>query len=137
VTETFPLVDLAPTLLQLLGQPIPATFQGRPARVRDGALVIDDSQRPVYAETRRLANLRSVLAGRYKMIVDLEGGGRKLFDLENDADEQHNLRREQPELAARLAAQVEAHYAAGETQAERRELPPELVEKLKSLGYVH
>jgi arylsulfatase A-like enzyme len=135
VAEPVALVDLAPTLLALMGQPAPSEFRGRALPMRDGRFA-PDPERPIVAETQRFASLRSLRVGRHKLIVDRERGSRKLFDLEADPGEQRNLRREQPELLARLEAQLERIYAQGLTSAPRRELPPDVEEKLRSLGYV-
>ncbi len=135
VAEPVALLDLAPTLLQLLGEPLPAEFEGRPVPLREGRFR-PDPERRIVAETQRFADLRSLRVGRYKLIQDRAKGGRKLFDLQADPGEQRNLRRQRPELAAALLAELEAHYATGVKQAPGRELPPEVEEKLRSLGYV-
>ncbi len=135
VAEPVPLVDLAPTLLELLGQPRPAEFKGRPVPLRDGRFR-PDPERSIVSETRRFADLRALRVGRYKLIADVARGGRKLFDLEADPGEQRNLRKQRPELAQRLEAELLAYYAVGTHQAPGRELPPDVEEKLRSLGYV-
>lgn len=129
------MLDLAPTLLSLLGKPIPPEWKGAPWPRRDGRFA-PDLERPLVAETQRFADLRALRVGRYKLIADRKSGGRKLFDLEADPGEQKNLRREQPERAERMFQQLEAHYAQGATSAPRKDLPPDLEERLRSLGYV-
>ncbi len=70
------------------------------------------------------------------MLADLARGGRKLFDLESDPGEQRNLRKQRRELAESLQKELAAYYAAPTHQAPGRELPPDVEEKLRSLGYV-
>lgn len=135
VAEPVPLVDLAPTLLELLGQPLPAEFKGRPVPRHEGRFR-PDPERRIVSETRRFADLRSLRVGRYKLIEDLARGGRKLFDLETDPGEQRNLRKARPELAEQMRQELLAYYATATHRAPGRELPPEVEEKLRSLGYV-
>jgi arylsulfatase A-like enzyme len=129
------LIDLAPTLLSLLGQEVPAQFRGRAWPLRDGRFS-PEAERPLVAETQRFADLRSLRVGRYKLIADRLHGGRKLFDLDTDPNEQRNLRKQDPQRADALFQQLEAHYAKGATSAPRKDLPPDLEERLRSLGYV-
>jgi arylsulfatase A-like enzyme len=90
----------------------------------------------VVAETHREVDLRGIRAGRWKLIVDRAGGGRKLFDLEQDPGEQKNLRKTHPDVAERLEALLDAHYAEGSTTARRMDLPADLEQRLRSLGYL-
>jgi arylsulfatase A-like enzyme len=136
VRAPVPLIDIAPTLLTLLGEPVPPAFQGRALPLVAGRFV-PPPERVMVAETRRFADLRSVRVGRHKLIVDRAPQGLlRLYDLEPDPGEQRNLRREAPELALRLSALLQAQYAAGTASAPRRELPSDVEEKLRSLGYV-
>ncbi len=128
-------IDVAPTLVSLLGQPVPEPFRGRPLRLLNGRFK-DPGDVPVVAESRWDVDLRAIRTGRWKLIVDRAAGARKLFDIESDPGELRNLRKLHPEQAQRLELALDAHYASSATAPERS-LPPEVEERLKSLGYVH
>jgi arylsulfatase A-like enzyme len=129
-------IDVAPTLVSLLGLPIPQSFRGRPLRLVDGRFQ-DPGDVPVVAESRWDVDLRAIRTGRWKLIVDRAGGARKLFDLDTDPGERRNLRKRHPEMVQRLEMALDAHYASSSTTAPERALPPEVEERLKSLGYVN
>jgi arylsulfatase A-like enzyme len=129
-------IDVAPTLVSLLGLPIPQSFRGRPLRLVDGRFQ-DPGDVPVVAESRWDVDLRAIRTGRWKLIVDRAGGARKLFDLDTDPRERRNLRKRHPEMVQRLEMALDAHYASSSTTAPERALPPEVEERLKSLGYVN
>ncbi len=127
--------DLAPTLLQLVGLTPPEEFKGLPIELRDGRFRAVPA-RVVVAETQRFADLRALRAGRFKLIQDRASGRARLYDLEVDPDEQHNLARQRPDVVARLRELLDAHYAGGTWSAPRRDLPPDLERDLRSLGYI-
>jgi arylsulfatase A-like enzyme len=127
--------DLAPTLLNLLGLPAPNEFKGLPIALRDGRFEALPA-RVVVAETQRFADLRALRVGRFKLIQDRASGRARLYNLDEDPDEQRNLARQRPDVVERLQALLDAHYAGGTWSAPRRELPPDLERDLRSLGYV-
>ncbi len=89
------LLDLAPTIVDLLGIP-GGVFVGR-------SLAAPAGPRPVFAECRRFGrDRRLVLEGHHKLIVDRATGARELYDLAADPAERRNLVEERPEVAARL-----------------------------------
>lgn len=48
----------------------------------------------------------AVRSGKWKLLMQTDGSGQQLYDLSQDAAEQHNLADQFPEVAMRLAAQV-------------------------------
>jgi phosphoglycerol transferase MdoB-like AlkP superfamily enzyme len=86
------LIDTAPTILDLLGLPRPAAYQGR--SLLDGqeavALFCTD-----YSQL--LAGLRD---GRWKLIHELDTGRSQLFDLQTDPEERCDRAGEFPERVA-------------------------------------
>jgi arylsulfatase A-like enzyme len=133
------LVDVLPTLLDLLGAPRPAGLAGVSLRAllaepdRDLGLV-------AYAESVEPAALfgsdvlRSLREGRFKYVHKLRP---ELFDLASDPGERKNLVAERPELVERLRARlVELVAAAEPPETARSELEPEQLEQLRALGYV-
>jgi arylsulfatase A-like enzyme len=92
VDEPVSLIDVAPTILQFLGIPAPAQFQGRSllGLARGNAPA---EQREVYSETNfprhiGAAPLKSLRVGRYKYIDAPEP---ELYDLSRDPNELDNL----------------------------------------------
>ena len=92
VTQPVMLMDLAPTILDLVKAPRPANFTGRsllPLMLGETA-----APWPVVAEvmptdgTKR--SLRMIVDGGFKLIVSPDAGD-ELFDLTRDPDEQENL----------------------------------------------
>jgi arylsulfatase A-like enzyme len=145
------LVDLAPTLLDLLGVPAPASMQG----VSLVPLLHDPrapalAARAVFAElTKRRKNTRLVAArtAAFKWIFhEPPDVPVQVFDLQADPGERHDIA--SPELVARgetLLAQYRAELAAAGVRPEgtveaASEAAPVLdertMEKLRALGYV-
>jgi len=99
-------IDLAPTLLALLGVPAPAGLDGRdvgPA-LRGRAL----EKRTAFAEQISSAEtLYAIREGPLKLIQQLVPEPREmLFDLASDPHERHDLRAARPEAAAGLGARL-------------------------------
>lgn len=154
------LVDLAPTLLSLLGLPIPAVAQGRdlsplisgaePVRrvvyvdgIYDdgrtwGSSVVADIDGRRWSYVARVT-ARPAPGGR---AFALEGSG-ELYDLAEDPNEQRDLAAERPDLARRLGERLVAWLRANEERAGhlRRAaavdpVSPEEEEQLRALGYL-
>jgi arylsulfatase A-like enzyme len=91
----FSLLDLAPTLLQAVGSPVPSPFCGHSqwAKIKNG----EGSEGPVIAESCHdnpwVANehlserILAVREARYKLIFDFRSSREQLFDLEADPEE--------------------------------------------------
>ena len=140
VPEIVSLADLMPTILKVLKFDLPAQAQGL------NLLPLMAGKKPeeprnLYAETflPRLhfnwSELRAVETEKYQFI---DAPKPELYDLSQDPDETQNLYPEKravaEELRARLAALI-SQYSAGPELAEKTPLDPELMERLKSLGY--
>lgn len=146
-------IDLAPTILEMLGMPIPKAFEGRPLRFDPDASV--DARGPAFSEWEdRILTVRD---GHSHFIFNpsafspdkLRGGliekfpieAYSLYDLESDPREQHNLIDKRPEEAARLEVLLDEWRSEyGWTLNEGpyvRSLPlEEFQEHLRSLGYL-
>ncbi len=131
------LLDLAPTVLELMGVPAGETMNGTS---RAPLLAVDGrpppcARTPVFAESPAYGvNARSVLVeGRYKLI-DRSDGIRLLYDLREDPEERHNLVDEEPELASTLAELFSRTEPA--QLGEEMEIDEETLEKLRALGYI-
>jgi arylsulfatase A-like enzyme len=87
------LVDLAPTLLDLAGEAVPALYRGRS--------MLDGVPRAAVFFTDYSLKLAGVRDGRWKWIGEIGSGRGKLFDLDVDAAEKHDAAAGHPELADR------------------------------------
>jgi phosphoglycerol transferase MdoB-like AlkP superfamily enzyme len=83
------LVDTAPTVLDLLGLPIPGEYQGR-------SLLGSEPEMALFGTDYSLG-LLGLRDGRWKFIHELDSGQSQLFDMSEDAEEKHNRATEFPE----------------------------------------
>jgi len=115
VDDPVMLVDLAPTVLDLVKLPIPDDFQGRsllPAVLGDAL-----PARPVLAELLPAKSwpheARALLSGNLKLIWRPDDGVTQLFDLGADPVEKKDLSRERPDDAKRLKQELERWLETG------------------------
>jgi arylsulfatase A-like enzyme len=139
VSGTASLVDVVPTLLDLLGIPVPAGVEGvsLAGRLRGADAT---AERPVYAEVALgtpPTYTCAVWTGSRKCIVS-DAGSAQCFDTGGDPGEQHPLT--DPEL---LTSGRDALRPYRERLAAQAALAPrtaavddEKVERLRALGYV-
>ncbi|MGD8395259.1 MAG: sulfatase [Candidatus Eiseniibacteriota bacterium] len=134
-------IDIAPTILDLLGLEPPLGFRGASlqpwleGRVPGEAAAAEPvvfSEAVLWGDARQ-----SLIAGHHKLIVNLEQHTQELFDLAADPGERRDLAVVAPDrvetLRARLLA-VRPRTAAGR-EAETVDLDPDMLERLKALGY--
>jgi arylsulfatase A-like enzyme/Tfp pilus assembly protein PilF len=133
-------VDVAPTILRLLGRPVPGQMSG--VDLRTGGQPVSratGNTTDVYSETQypRAAGwspVFSLVSDRWKLV---QSSGMKLFDLKGDPGEQHDVAAGHEALVRSLAARVAAIRASEGTAGARRERPTaEVAERLRALGYV-
>jgi arylsulfatase A-like enzyme/Tfp pilus assembly protein PilF len=137
VADPVRLVDVAPTILDLLGlPPLPAPHARSLVPLLDG-------RRPgpppaAYSETllpkfyMNWAPLRSLRDGRYKLI---DAPRPELYDLEADPGESRNLYAERPQTAHALKQGLDRLVASGDAMSVQT-LDREAMEKLAALGYI-
>jgi arylsulfatase A-like enzyme len=146
-------LDVMPTLLSLLGQPVPPGLDGRDLSARWLGREVPRDELPdeplllsrlVFDGRDKLA----VRAGRYKLVLNYDAAapGRRvpveLFDLGADPAERAELQASRPVVAGALRAEADrllaAHAAArARLKAGREiELTPEEREQLRALGYL-
>ncbi|MGJ5820362.1 sulfatase [Paludibaculum fermentans] len=142
VDVTVSLVDLFPTVLDVIGAPAPRRLAGITLRKADQL-----GARPVYSESyalwqkwgveERFADVeRAVYLGGLKMVLTTRGR-RELYDLAADPNETRDLIASKPEQAAqleRLLRTWQQNYVKPGDQ--ELGMGQEAVDRLKSLGYV-
>ncbi|UCH77503.1 MAG: sulfatase [Candidatus Coatesbacteria bacterium] len=133
-------LDVAPTLLDLAGLPIPPTMRGRPlfasaaapAPAAYGVCLPDPLRKSKYARGR----LEMAARPGEKVIVSA-GGKIEYYDLENDPGETEDVASDNPEAGAALRAELEALRATVDpAPAPTRAVDEETVAKLRALGYI-
>jgi arylsulfatase A-like enzyme len=87
------LIDTAPTILDLLGLPTPAAYHGH-------SLLEDRPRLALFFTDYALARL-GLRDDRWKFLHELDSGRSKLFDLQADPGERHDLA---PHFPARVTA---------------------------------
>jgi hypothetical protein len=99
-------VDIAPTILDRVGLPIPASWEGR-------SLLAPLPRRFTYHQTYFLPNRFAVIyrdgPALFKFIATPQYGKEELYDLTRDRGEVRNLVGEQPVMAALLRDKVRAY----------------------------
>jgi arylsulfatase A-like enzyme len=122
------LIDVAPTVLALLGVPSSARMRGRdlsPWMVA-GPPPPSALLGPAFAEIDRK---KMVVDGDDKLICDLETGACALYDLVADAGERRDASGRKPEALARLRGLLE-RFLVGESRYERRAPAPPGLERV-------
>ncbi|PYR90165.1 MAG: hypothetical protein DMF84_21975 [Acidobacteria bacterium] len=131
-------IDLAPTLLELVGAP---ALQAPHARSLVGVMRgrRNAAITPVYAETYlpqfylNWAPLRTLRDDRWKYI---DAPGPELYDVSHDPGEMRNLYASQPQTAAAMRAALQRLTAGSAGSMNIGAIDRETAEKLAALGYV-
>jgi arylsulfatase A-like enzyme len=134
------LVDVAPTVLEVAGVPVPSQMQGQSLlRI---ARTNPDADQPAYARSDfpqqafGWSPLESWRAGKYLYI---RAPKPELYDLSADPQAAKNLAQTSKAILVTLASQLEAfdsHFGGRGSQAETSGLSSSEAQKLASLGYV-
>jgi arylsulfatase A-like enzyme len=91
-------IDLAPTILELMGQPVPANFQGK-SLVPELLGAEPESHEPILVELTEDSHnpyRRALIAGKYKLI-DFGQSKYELYDLADDPGELKDLAKDNKE----------------------------------------
>lgn len=105
-------VDLAPTLLDLLGESAPAEWQG------SSLFAPNHPPRAYFFAAARGQYLLGVREDKWKYIIDARREEEELYDLEKDPDEQVNIAGDHIERARRLRQRLAAMLKANENKYE-------------------
>lgn len=139
IEQPVSLLDVSPTVLQFLGVPVPAEFQGHSLlEILRGAHRAPEGiySESLYAQIHLgTAPLRGLRVGEYQYI---EAPKPELYDLVQDAGENRNLFGSKPVLALTMRSslrELRSHYAS-KGAAVASSLSPEAIERLRALGYL-
>lgn len=131
------LLDITPTLLDLSGVPAPSGLRGASLLPALHGETIGDL--PSISESHSRRHFAYRRQG-WKYMLDTKTGQAELYDLENDPGEKHSCLDENPSLAAKMHSRLSAHIGNIKTDGYREEdeAPgdPELMTRLRDLGYV-
>ena len=144
ITEQVQLADVAPTVLNLFGLPVPGECQGLsllPLLRGDAASFVN---RPIFS-CNGWTHRASVTRGDWKLFIN-DDGGREFYRIAGETTETENVAQAYPDIAAELYQSLKNHIrrnarvaetkqAADESDTERA-IDPVKLEILKSLGYI-
>jgi arylsulfatase A-like enzyme len=143
------LVDLVPTVLEILEVPAPPDLAGR--SLMPAIEGVEEPSRPVFLEAGRVEpSQRAVRRGPWKLVHfrsarergQLRRSEWELYHLGEDPGEERNVIGQHPEVAAELRAALEDYSrtaAASDGPAdvlEEEDLDPEIRDQLRALGYL-
>ncbi len=151
VNEVVQLIDIAPTILDLVGVPVPKDFQGKPlAGLLRGEE--EDTDRHVYSEEfayrideggiRREAEasfrMVSMTSGEHELICSSDGN--EFYDIRQDPGETNNLAAAEPAVMhtmnREIAGFVHDNPPPVVTGEKGMRLPNHLIKQLKALDYL-
>jgi arylsulfatase A-like enzyme len=147
-------IDLAPTMFELLGLPIPDDFEGTSLV----PLIAEDenaSARRDAAYSELGPYIQSIRTDRWHYIYNPrqlsspgsrgQDTGRRglfliereeLYDVREDPEQKHNVVHDHPGVAAELRNRVLQWRGSGANQYRAQDLSPKVREELQALGYV-
>lgn len=144
VEDPVELIDLVPTVLDLLGLPQhPGTMGRSLAKVVDGGPDDALAGHLAFAESSLPGNgWRSVVSRQYQLLHDVIGGQTRLYDLEADPTEQHDVAAEHPEIVQQMMGVLQQRLAENARRnpgaaGQQRPIDEETRRQLRALGYVH
>jgi len=140
------LIDVLPTLLTMVGAPVPNGIDGTPLPL-DGTHASVDGETYAFAESDcgpagGAQCLLAVQNRRWKLTLNPARGARELFDLDGDPFEHANVAAQHPDVAAQLESVLRAwdrgqpDLASLQKAMAGAEVSEEIRERLRQLGYI-
>jgi arylsulfatase A-like enzyme len=142
VNEFVSLVDLMPTILDLVDHEVPAGVQGKSLlkleHTSEREVVSESfatgSRRNMHPRFRRVE--RAIFLDPFKFISSTNGK-RELYDLSKDPHEQHNLYKPDDPVSQELEAKLDEWVKSIRPHpSQPAKLDRETLDRLKSLGYI-
>lgn len=134
------LIDLMPTLLSVAGAEPPKGMQGQEMSAILRGHAVEHPEFTFATATQRIPRFYSVRTARYKLLLHLDTGWERLFEMAEDGTEKIDVSAREPEVAAELRERLLNHIrdsvAGGTLESDTTEIPEELQERLKALGYL-
>ena len=139
IAQRVSMVDVLPTLLELLALPVPAGLHGHSLL----PLLRGEPRQaqPLFAEGYAAhAKLQSVTDGDLKLIRDLDTQGVALYDLRVDPGERSDIAASRPQDVQRMNALLDASLGTQNVVQDPMGLPadvdPATKDRLRELGYI-
>ncbi len=136
-------IDLMPTLLELVGAPLPPGLQGKsllPLLQQDPQATAASGRFVAISEFPFFGGWLTLTAEQYRLHHFQNDDHYELYDFRADPKESTNLLAEHPEEVQRLAQGLDLWRAKiaqkGAYQSKNTGLPSETLEQLKALGYI-
>ena len=132
------LLDVAPTLLALMGVPAPSGFEGRNLLQGDANTEASVFSLGAYGSDtleKQIGTQFSLLRSQWRYVRNSQDGREELYDHRLDPQEAHDLAAGQPQILAALRQEMDRFLARGQAKAPPVEMTPEHLEALKALGY--
>jgi arylsulfatase A-like enzyme len=132
-------VDLLPTLLSLVGLPVPSGLPGRVLLAADGRVTSDDDVEVLSTTWFGRTALTSLVVPPWKVILPERGDAPiQLFDLDRDPHERMDLAAAHPVVVGYATQRVAEIEAAWEHLPRARAVPldPATRDRLRQLGYL-
>jgi arylsulfatase A-like enzyme len=129
-------MDLAPTLLKLLGMDVPAEFKGKAIPTARRRFVPKGDRTVVLETFHSNVAKRAIIRDGWKLIQDLIKDNWKLYDLKNDPKEKRDLVKDRPQKTEAIRTELTEFYKNPPTEAVKNKLSEEQIENLKGLGYL-
>ncbi len=152
VTANASLIDVLPSVLEFLGEPLPTSLQGRSLLPLIASAETPTAQRPAFAHLSiDSLELESVILDHRKLIHDLKTENRviakdrksfvsdlRLYDLSVDWGERTELTERQPIWTGYLSSLLKhrREFGAERAVALEGEIDEDLRQRLKALGYL-
>lgn len=108
ISDPVSLVDVAPTLRDCVKLKFGVDSQGSGLCILPGSAA---PERPIFSETSRAMNLRAVVDGDWKLIMDRRHTTQALFDVFNDPSESTNAANTNGQVRDRLERELQAFEA--------------------------
>jgi arylsulfatase A-like enzyme len=131
------LVDVLPTVLDVLGLPIPAFVQGSALPAAHHPVIVEAAPNPRFVRMfggRFARGYEGLYSDGWKLVSHSDGEA-ELYDLRNDPGERRNLAAAHPEEVARLRSVMEG-YRASLPQLARTGIDAERRRALQGAGYL-